>query len=36
MTKKKGVAPNGFEPMSREPESRMIDHYTTGLYLQTS
>jgi hypothetical protein len=28
---KKKIAPNGFEPMSREPESRMIDRYTTGL-----
>ena len=25
------IAPPGFEPGSREPESRMIDHYTRGL-----
>lgn len=26
------IAPTGFEPMSRDPESPMIDHYTTGLF----
>jgi hypothetical protein len=26
------VAPFGFEPKSRDPESPMIDHYTTGLF----
>lgn len=25
------VVPLGFEPKSQEPESQMIDHYTTGL-----
>ena len=25
------VAPPGFEPGARDPESRMMDHYTTGL-----
>ncbi len=25
------IAPGGFEPPSQDPESRMIDHYTTGL-----
>gem|GEM_PF-4638964 len=26
-----GIAPPGFEPGSRDPKSRMLDHYTTGL-----
>lgn len=25
------VARHGFEPRLQDPESRMIDHYTTGL-----
>ncbi len=25
------VVPPGFEPGSRDPESRMMDHYTKGL-----
>ena len=25
------VAPRGFEPRSRDPESRMLGRYTTGL-----
>ena len=25
------VAPPGFEPGSQDPESQMMDHYTTGL-----
>ena len=25
------IAPPGFEPGSRDPESRRIDHYPTGL-----
>ena len=28
----RGIAPFGFEPKSRDPESPMIDHYTTGLF----
>lgn len=28
---KVGIARSGFEPLSRDPESPMIDHYTTGL-----
>ena len=26
------IAPGGFEPPSQDPESRMLDHYTTGLW----
>ena len=26
------VAPPGFEPGSQDPESQMMDHYTTGLH----
>ncbi len=26
------IAPRGFEPRSPDPESEMIDHYTTGLF----
>ena len=25
------IARHGFEPRLQDPESRMIDHYTTGL-----
>ncbi len=25
------IAPPGFEPGTRDPESRMIDHFTMGL-----
>ena len=25
------VAPPGFEPGAQDPESQMMDHYTTGL-----
>ncbi len=28
------VAPPGFEPGSRDPKSRMLDRYTTGLPIQ--
>lgn len=28
---KMGIARHGFEPRLQDPESRMIDHYTTGL-----
>ncbi len=27
----KQIARQGFEPWSQDPESRMIDRYTTGL-----
>lgn len=29
------IALRGFEPLSRDPESRMLDHYTTGLYKES-
>ena len=28
------VVPSGFEPESPAPKAGMIDHYTTGLYVQ--
>lgn len=31
VTYKMGIARHGFEPRLQDPESRMIDHYTTGL-----
>jgi hypothetical protein len=31
ITYKMGIARHGFEPRLQDPESRMIDHYTTGL-----
>jgi hypothetical protein len=30
--KKKQIARSRFELLSRDPESRMIDRYTTGLF----
>ncbi len=31
ITSKRNIARHGFEPRLQDPESHMIDHYTTGL-----